>query len=257
MPDLKQPEDTGLNRKRSATSLDADSQQPNNDDNVCIDLTPSHIVPERLGLTATGSVPTASAGKPQHFPLPARPPGVNLSHAGSKPSPTPSSQSLIISYQPFKIPARPSGSNSSKQSIAAANPQFQRQSASASQSGSSQKATLAPEDKSSKETNLESKPQSSKLPTASTNHYSKPEPDAPRAESQLDNPNDEGRAVKKWNRMEYDEDRFDSDAQDMSLTVVMKLAHQLSLLKEFLETYKNFNVHLGSKNNYPISVHHP
>ena len=69
-----------------------------------------------------------------------------------------------------------------------------------------------------------------------------------------DTQQDNDRIVQKWDPEDYDADLFDSDKQNMSLTVVIKLANQLSLLKQFLEIYKQFNVHLGRKHNLFATV---
>ena len=43
--------------------------------------------------------------------------------------------------------------------------------------------------------------------------------------------------------MERDDNVFDSDGENMSLAVTMKLANELSLLKSFLDIYKKFSIH--------------
>lgn len=60
-------------------------------------------------------------------------------------------------------------------------------------------------------------------------------------------PNDESKAIRKWGPKEWDETEFDSDEENMSLAVTMRLANELSLLKSFLEIYRKFNIHLGGK----------
>ena len=69
------------------------------------------------------------------------------------------------------------------------------------------------------------------------------------AESQTDKPNRDVKTAQKWDLDDWDADDFDSDRQNMSLVVILKLANQLSLLKQFLEIYNKFNVHLGCKHN--------
>ena len=46
---------------------------------------------------------------------------------------------------------------------------------------------------------------------------------------------------------DLEDDEKETDEQSMSLTITMKLAHELSLLKGYLENYEQFNVHLGGK----------
>ena len=55
--------------------------------------------------------------------------------------------------------------------------------------------------------------------------------------------------IQKWKPDEWDDNYLDSDRKNMSLAVMMKLGHQLSLLREFLDVYKRFNGHLGGKQN--------
>ena len=81
-----------------------------------------------------------------------------------------------------------------------------------------------------------------------------PEPKGLSAESQIDKPDDDVRIFQKWNLEDWDVDMFDSDKQNMSLAVVIKLANQLSLLKQFLEIYQKFNVYLGCKHNLVTTV---
>ena len=97
--------------------------------------------------------------------------------------------------------------------------------------------------------------QSSQLPTTSTDHSKpEPEPKSLNAESQIDKSDNQVQRIQKWDVGDWDADTFDSDEQNMSLAVIIKLAHQLSLLQHFLEIYKRFNVHLGSEHNYSTTV---
>ena len=66
-------------------------------------------------------------------------------------------------------------------------------------------------------------------------------------EKQVNNPNEQDKGPQKWNSKDWDGDRFESDDENMSLAVTMKLANELSLLKSFLQIYKKFNIHLGGK----------
>ena len=86
------------------------------------------------------------------------------------------------------------------------------------------------------------------------NNNSDPEPKDLSTESQTDKPNGDVGIVQKWDDEDWDADLFDSDRQNMSLAVLMRLANQLSLLKQFLEIYKQFNVHLGCKHNLFATV---
>ncbi|CAD6586685.1 MAG: hypothetical protein ASARMPRED_002800 [Alectoria sarmentosa] len=55
--------------------------------------------------------------------------------------------------------------------------------------------------------------------------------------------------IGKWDPKEWEAIEFDSDEENMSLAITMKLAYDLSLLKSFLEIYRKFNIHLGGKPN--------
>ena len=88
----------------------------------------------------------------------------------------------------------------------------------------------------------------------SIDDHSQPEPRGLSAESQIDKPDEDVRTVQKWDLGDWDVDMFDSDKQNMSLAVIMKLANQLSLLKQFLEIYQKFNIHLGCKHNLFTTV---
>lgn len=91
-------------------------------------------------------------------------------------------------------------------------------------------------------TTLPSESQSPDLPASAISELGTLSPD-----NQLDKPNDKGKAIQKWDPKVWDENEFDSDEENMSLAVTMKLANELSLLKSFLEIYRKFNVHLGGK----------
>ena len=150
---------------------------------------------------------------------------------------------------------------SSKQSNSAPEPASKEPSALVSESQISQKSSLAPEVESSKQSALISGPQPSNLHTSSTGPFLKLELKAPNTDIQLDKPIDEGEKIRKWDPKEYDRDVFDSDNKNMSLIVMRKLAHGLSLLKEALEDYKKFNFYLGGKQNpylctLPNLMHH-
>ena len=95
--------------------------------------------------------------------------------------------------------------------------------------------------------------QSSQLPTTSTDR-SKPEPKSLSAESQVDKSDNQVQRIQKWDVGDWDADTFDSDNQDMSLAIIMKLANQLSLLQQFLKVYKRFNVYLGGEHNHSTTL---
>lgn len=80
-------------------------------------------------------------------------------------------------------------------------------------------------------------------------HHSKPVPETPRAENRSDKPDDGSRTIQKWNQKDWDRDTFETDEQESSLTRLMKLAYELSLLKDTIEIYQNFNAHLGCKHH--------
>ena len=50
-----------------------------------------------------------------------------------------------------------------------------------------------------------------------------------------------------WSVEDLENDEKETDEESMSLTITMKLAHELSLLKGYLENYEQFNIHLGGK----------
>ena len=110
-----------------------------------------------------------------------------------------------------------------------------------------QQSNLAPEVEFSKQSLLVAEPQPPNLPPSSTDPFLKSELKTPSADNQLDRPIDERETIRKWDPKEYDRDVFDSDDKNMSLIVMRKLAHGLSLLKEALEDYKKFNFYLGGK----------
>lgn len=95
---------------------------------------------------------------------------------------------------------------------------------------------------SSQPTTLPSEPQSPDLPASAISEL-----ETLSADNQLDKPNDKGKAIQKWDPKVWDENEFDSDEENMSLAVTMKLANELSLLKSFLGIYRKFNIHLGGK----------
>ena len=92
-------------------------------------------------------------------------------------------------------------------------------------------------------------PQSSQAPTTSKDHSSKPDAKIPSAENRFDKPPNDDGTFQKWDLKDWEEDTFETDERNSSLPVVMKIANQLSYLKELLELYKKFNVHLGCKHN--------
>ena len=54
------------------------------------------------------------------------------------------------------------------------------------------------------------------------------------------------RAIEK----DEDEDGFDTDSEEMSLAVVMKLSNDMTLLKNYLKIYQKFNQRIGGKSYY-------
>ena len=50
-----------------------------------------------------------------------------------------------------------------------------------------------------------------------------------------------------WSVEDLEDDEEETDEETMSLTSTMKLAHELVLLKGYLEIYERFNIHLGGK----------
>ena len=163
-----------------------------------------------------------------------------------------------MQFRAIRIPTAP---KSSKQSTSTPKPASQNPSALESESQISQQSNLAPEVEFSKQSLLASEPQLSNVPPSSTDHFLKRELKTPSADDQLDKPIDEGERIRKWDPKEYDRDVFDSDDKNMSLIVMRKLAHGLSLLKEALEDYKKFNFYLGGKQNpylctLPNPMHH-
>ena len=245
MPDLRLPEAArGISsgrttkRKRLDTefdiAVDTDDQverfkrQNSENDHDSIDLTPFHRIPDVLDSAATESAPQTSKGESQPSQLPAPLLKVDSSHPMiSRQSRSPRSSSL------------PSGPDSS---ISAAKPQ------------SSKQFTSPPEPQTSQKSVLTTGPQSSNLfISSSTRPYSLSQPKASSADNQLDKRNDGSEAIQKWESSEWDENEFDSDDENMSLAVTMKLANELSLLKSFLEIYRKFNIHLGGK--YGVFVH--
>ena len=75
------------------------------------------------------------------------------------------------------------------------------------------------------------------------------EPKGTSAKNRFDKPDEQHGKFQKWGEKDWEEIIFESDERNSSLPVVMKIAHQLSYLKEILELYKKFNVHLGCKHN--------
>ena len=118
---------------------------------------------------------------------------------------------------------------SSDESTQARTPQSPQHSALPPESQPSQPSILAPE------------VGSSNFPPSSTDTVSQPQYRVPRNDNQQDH------APQKWEANEWDSDVFDGDDVDMSLAIMIKLAHRLSILKDFLELYGRFNVHLGGE----------
>lgn len=162
-----------------------------------------------------------------------KPEGTGSRSAGQSPRPT--------QFQPFGIPHQASVSKWSKESNLTPNPQPEKPSA------------LARETVASESSTLESKPQSSNTPTSSTRTDSRSEPKAPVTEQPFDNTPPERSANRKWDPKEWKKVELDSDDEHMSLAVMMKLPHELSLLQEYLEAYGDFNRYLGRKYN-PCTV---
>ena len=101
---------------------------------------------------------------------------------------------------------------------------------------------------SSQQPNMGSKPVSFSFPgLPSTRPGSMSVLQAPRADSQPSKPLKKGQSIQKWESEEWEEIEFDTDEENMSMAVMMKLANELSLLKSFLELYNKFNNHLGGK----------
>ena len=160
------------------------------------------------------------------------PEGTGSRSAGQSPKPT--------QFQPFRFPNQASESKRSKQS---------KQSNLTQNSQSEKPSASARETVVSKQSILESKPQSSNTPTSSTSPYSRSDPKAPITEQVFNNSPLEGKAKGKWDPKEWNKDEFESDDEHMSLAVMMKLPHELSLLQEYLEAYRKFNRRLGRKYN--------
>lgn len=232
MPDLRLPEAWGRSsgrttkRKRLDTdfdiAVDTDDQvehfkrQNSENDHDNIDLTPSHRIPDVL---YSESAPQISRGEPQPSQLPA---------------------SLVRAETSQPITSRQSRSPQSSTLL--------------SEPGLFKQSTLLPEPQTSQRSTLTTESQSSNLLiSSSTRPYSISQPKAPSADKQLDKRNDRSKAIQKWEPSEWDENEFDSDDENMSLAVTMKLANELSLLKSFLEIYRKFNIHLGGK--YRFFVH--
>ncbi len=144
---------------------------------------------------------------------------------------------LTPSHQiPDQLGSAAPESKSSEASTQAREPQSPQHSALPLESQPSQPSILAPETG------------SSTFPPSSTDTLSQPQHHVPRIENQQDH------ASQKWEANEWDPDVFDGDDVDMSLAIMTKLAHRLSILKDFLELYRRFNVHLGGEQK---TLHHP
>ena len=236
MPDLElleaawvRPPGRITKRKHSDTNVDiatdTDSQidrfkrQNHDDDNDSIDLTPSHRIPEVLGSAATESTPSISTGGTSRLPNP-------LLGAPSFQSPR-SSRSppyQTINSRQFRPPRSYTlplvGLQTSKQS------------------------TLAPAHTSSKQVSSARDPHACNLAISPlTHHDSRPGVEALCSDNKQVDP------IGKWDPKEWEAIEFDSDEENMSLAITMKLAYDLSLLKSFLEIYRKFNIHLGGKPN--------
>ena len=93
-------------------------------------------------------------------------------------------------------------------------------------------------------------PQSPRLPTTLVGNHSKPDPKSPSAENRSNNLDDDDSTFQKWDPKDWDEDIFEGDERNSSLSLTMKISNQLSLLQQNLELYKKFNVHLGRKHKH-------
>lgn len=246
MPDLRLPKaawdkPTGgiTKRKRSDTNVDiatdTDSQvdrferRNTDDDNDSIDLTPSHRIPEVLGSAATESTPSISTGGTSRLPNPLL---ETQSFQSPRSSRSPPYQE--ITSRQFRPPLSSTLSSAGLQT--------------------SKQSNLAPAHTSSKQISSAPGPRSSNLAISpSTRHDSRPGPEALSSETQQVDP------VRKWDPKEWEAIEFDSDEENMSLAITMKLAYDLSLLKSFLEIYRKFNIHLGGKPNSRTLAHfdHP
>lgn len=158
-----------------------------------------------------------------------KPEGTGSRSAGQSPQAT--------KFQPFKIPHQSSESKRSKKFNLTPNPQPEKPS------------PLSRETVASENSALESKPQSSNTPTSSTAPYSKPGPEAPGTEQSINDPAPEHSVRGERDAKELEKDELESDDEYMSLAVMMKLSHELSLLQEYLEVYRKFNRRLGRKYN--------
>ena len=102
----------------------------------------------------------------------------------------------------------------------------------------------------SRQTILKPMPQSSQLPTTSMDRYSKPEPKPTSAENRFDKHDDKTGTTQKWDLKDWKGDIFESDGQNSSLIIIMKMANHFSQLKKFLELYQEFDVHIGCKHKF-------
>ena len=120
----------------------------------------------------------------------------------------------------------------------------------------SKQSSLTPNSQSEEQSILGSEPRSSNSRTSSPDPYSRPEPKDPGTDELFNNPRAEIKTKRKWDPKEWNKDEIDSDDEYMSLAVMMKLPHELSLLQEYLETYRSFNDYLGRKHS-PCTLNQP